>query len=62
MNKLFMYLCFNMWCKHYFEEFIVEAEKKPTGYIKCPNCSSSAEENGLGGDRLVDRFVVPSKR
>lgn len=54
--NLYLYLCTQLSCKHFFKEFEVKAKEKPLGYVKCPACGCSAEENGLNGDRLVDRI------
>lgn len=54
--NLYLYLCSQLGCKYFFREFEVKAETKPEGYIPCPECGCSAEENGLGGQRLLERI------
>ena len=56
MLNLFLYLCSQLTCKHFWDEFEVKAEVRPIGYVTCPACGCSAEENGLDGDRLKDRI------
>ena len=57
MLNLYLYLCSQLTCKHFVYEFEVKAEVRPIGYVTCPACGCSAEENGLGGDRLKDRIA-----
>lgn len=58
MLNLYLYLCTQMDCKHFLNEFEVKAYEKPLGYLPCPECGCSAEENGLGGHRLAERFKL----
>jgi hypothetical protein len=58
-KKGWLYLCTQLTCKHFFEEFEIEASKMPSGYQSCPECECSAEYNGLNGRRLVDCIKIP---
>lgn len=57
-KKFYWFLCTQLGCSYFWSEFKVYATKKPIGYVPCPACKCSAEYNGLGGDRLVDRVKV----
>jgi hypothetical protein len=59
--NLYLYLCTQLHCRHFFAEFEVKAKAKPVGYVLCPACGCSAEENGFGGERLGDRIIRHSK-
>ena len=61
MKLIFWYLCCSLDCEHYFNEFMVTAIKKPIGYVTCPKCGCSSEENGLGGDKLINRMSIGDK-
>lgn len=52
-----LYLCTQMQCKHFWDEFEIEAGQPTQPDTKCPACGSQAEWTGHE-ERLAERILA----